>query len=211
MFSSPERQAVTRDVPAPGDVTLATYEAAAQRYRERTAPPGAGLVSFLDRLAELVGAGDVLELGSGPGREAGYLEGRGLRVKRTDATRAFVDMMRADGHEARLLDARTGDLGGPYDAVLAHAMLLHLTRQEFHEVLVRIRRAVVGGGVLAFTVKEGDGECWSEAKLDLPRFFTFWREAAARTALDESGWAVLSIDHVAGRYEPWLYVLARTA
>ncbi|MBW3640129.1 MAG: methyltransferase domain-containing protein, partial [Actinobacteria bacterium] len=197
-------------MPEPGDLTLTTYEAAAQRYRERAAPPGVHLVSFLDRLVELVGAGDVLELGSGPGREAGYLEGCGLRVRRTDAAPAFVDMMRADGYQAQLLDVRTGDLGGPYDAVLAHAMLLHLTRQEFHDVVVRIRRAVVDGGVFAFTVKKGDGEGWSEAKLDLPRFFTYWREPAVRTALERSGWAVLSIDHVAGRHEPWLYVLART-
>ncbi len=197
-------------MPDPGDVTLATYEAAAQRYRERAGPPGVDLVSFLDRLVELVGIGDVVELGSGPGRDATYLEDRGLRVMRTDAARAFVDMMRADGYQARLLDVRTGELGGPYAAVLAHAMLLHLTRGEFREALVRIRRAVVNGGVLAFTVKEGDGEGWSEAKLDLPRFFTYWRESAVRTALERAGWAVLSIDHVAGRHEPWLYVLART-
>lgn len=79
---------------------LATYEAAAQRYRERAAPPGGDLMSFLDRLVELVGIGDVLELGSGPGRDATCLEGRGLRVMRTDAAQAFADMMRADGYHS---------------------------------------------------------------------------------------------------------------
>jgi hypothetical protein len=29
----------------------------------------------------------------------------------------------------------SGPLGGPYDAVLADAMLLHLTRDEFEDVL----------------------------------------------------------------------------
>jgi SAM-dependent methyltransferase len=127
-------------------MTLATYEAAAQRYRERAGPPGADLVSFLERLVEIVGIGDVLELGSGPGRDATYLESRGLRVMRTDAAQAFVDMMRADGCQARLLDVRTGELGGPFDAVLADATLLHLTRGEFSEVLVRIRGAVYDRG-----------------------------------------------------------------
>lgn len=198
------------DVTAPGDVTLATYEAAAQRYREQAGSPSPALVAFLDGLAELVGAGEVLELGSGPGREARYLESRGLRVTRTDAVRSFVEMMREEGYEARLLDVRSADLGGPYDAVLAHAVLLHLNRVEFGDVLGRIRRAVVEGGVLALTLKEGDGEAWSLAKLDLPRHFTYWRAPAVVSVLSDTGWSVLSIEHIAGRTDAWLHVLART-
>lgn len=193
----------------PGDVTLATYEAAAQVYREQTAATSRQAVEFLDRLADLVGSGQVLELGSGPGWDASYLEGRGLTITRTDAARAFVEMMRQDGHEARLLDARVDDFGGPYDAVLADAMLLHLNREEFADVVRRARAAVVPGGILGCTLKEGDGEAWSEDKLGLPRHFTYWREPAVRTVLEDAGWAVLSIDLRAGRHEPWLYVLAR--
>src|SRR5437762_5424489 len=193
----------------PGDTTLATYEIAAPRYRDQSAPAGQSLLAFLDSVAQLVRSGEVLELGSGPGREARYLERRGLRVIRTDATRAFVEMMRAEGFDARLLDIRTDEFGGPYAAIFAHAVLLHLTRDEFGEALASARRAVVDGGVLAFTLKEGDGEAWSNAKLDLPRHFTYWREPAVRTVLDATCWHLESIDHVEGRTEPWLHVIAR--
>jgi SAM-dependent methyltransferase len=196
-------------VAEPGDTTLATYEIAAQRYRDRSAPPGQSLLAFLDCVAQLVGSGEILELGSGPGREALYLERRGLRVIRTDATPAFVEMMREDGIDARLLDIRTGEFGGPYAAIFAHAVLLHLTRPEFSDAVARARRAVVDGGLLAFTLKEGDGDAWSNAKLDLPRHFTYWREPAVRTVLDVTGWHLESIDHVEGRTEPWLHVIAR--
>jgi hypothetical protein len=101
--------------------------------------------------------------------DAAYLERRGLNVSRTDATPAFVEMMHAAGREARLLDIRTSDLGGLWEAVLAQAVLLRLDRAQFADALQRIRQAVMDGGVLAFTVKEGDGDAWSEAKLDLPR------------------------------------------
>ncbi len=66
-------------------------------------------------------------------------------------------------------------------------------------------------GVLAFTVKEGDGAAWSDAKLGLPRHFTYWRAPAVRGTLTRTGWTEIKFDHVAGRIEPWLYVLARAA
>lgn len=192
----------------PGDVTLATYQAAAQLYREQTKRATPASLAYLGRVAELVPAGHVLELGSGPGWDAAHLETRGVRVTRTDAAPAFVDMLRAAGFEARLLDARTDDLGGPYDAALASAVLLHLDRAQFEDVVRRARQAVVDGGVLAFTLKEGDGSAWSDAKLGLPRHFTYWREAPVRDVLARTGWTVLALAHMSGRTEPWLYVIA---
>jgi len=194
--------------PQPGDVTIASYDAAADRYRSSEGPRDPALLAFLDDVARSVGSGWVLELGSGTGRDAAELERRGVGVIRSDATPAFVDAFHVAGKDARRLDARHDDLGGPYDGVVALAVLLHLTRTEFQEFLVRARRAVVVGGQLAFTVKEGDGEAWSEAKLGLPRYFVYWREDAVRTALAAAGWAVVSVDRVMGRREPWLFVRA---
>src|SRR5579864_250237 len=185
---------MVRMSPGPGDVTLASYQAAAQRYRDESPPPAAAVRALLGRLAALVGEGEVLEVGSGPGSDASYLESLGRRVVRTDAAPAFVEMMRAEGYEAHVLDVRRDRFGGPYAAVLANAVLLHLTREEFRDVLEKAWCAVVPDGYLAFTLKEGDGEAWSKAKLDLPRHFTYWREPDVRTTLDAVGWSVLSIE-----------------
>ena len=195
----------------PVDVTLRSYQAAAQRYADRGTAPGPALAAFLDRVVDLVGAGRLLEVGSGPGLDARYLRGRGLDVWPTDATPAFVEMMLSTGLEATLLDLRSDDLGGPWQGVLAQAVLLHLNRTQLTHTLHRLRDAVVDGGVLAFTVKEGDGDGWSKVKLDLPRHFTYWRERPLRDVLAQSRWDVTSVDHVAGRTEPWLYVLACAA
>ncbi|MEO6703686.1 MAG: methyltransferase domain-containing protein [Jatrophihabitantaceae bacterium] len=194
-----------------GDITLTTYEASACKYAGQVRPVTSELAGFLDRLAGLVPGGSVLELGSGPGRDADYLEQRGLTVARTDGTKAFVEMLRANGQQARLLDARYDELGGPYDALLADAMLLHLTRVELAALLVRAHGALAGQAILAFTVKDGDGEAWSEARLSLPRYFTYWRAEPLRDLLERTGWTVLSLTKVAGRLEPWLYVLAQSA
>jgi SAM-dependent methyltransferase len=193
----------------PCDVTIATYQATAQDYADQTQRPSEAVVRFYDALAELVGGGRVLEVGSGPGRAAGYLEERGVPVERTDATAAFVEMQQAAGYPARLLDVRTDDLGGPYAAVLADAVLLHLDRAQFADVLARARNAVDDAGILALTLKEGDGAGWTTAKLGRPRHYTYWREPGLREALTRAGWTVISLDHVQGRVDPWLYLLAR--
>ncbi len=191
------------------DVTLASYEAAADKWLASSSKPGGDMLTFLDQVAELIGAGTVLELGSGPGWDAAHLETRGLRVVRTDGTQAFVERLRRAGHAARVLDVRTDDFGGPYDGMLACAVLLHVTRAEFIDVLRRGRLALRDDGVLAFTLKEGDGESWSRAKIDLPRRFTYWREDAVRVALSSTGWRCHSLAHVTGPLESWLFVIAR--
>lgn len=196
---------------SPTDRTLAAYQDGVDAY---FAGSPAGVSDSVTLLLDAVVAhvppgGEVLELGSGPGREALYLEHRGLRVERTDATHAFVDRLRQAGHQARVLDVRHDDLGGPFDAVLANAVLLHLDRDGLARALRACQRATRPDGVLALTLKEGDGEAWSEAKLSSPRWFVYWREGPLRRALADAGWTVVRLNHVEGRLEPWLHALCR--
>jgi ribosomal protein S18 acetylase RimI-like enzyme len=196
-----------RDLAA--DRTLDAYEHAADLYTDRTEPRRSGLV---DDLIGLVPAGaHVLELGSGPGRDALALEAAGFRVDRTDGARAFVDRLSADGHTARVIDVRTGLFGGPFDAVFANAVLLHVRREELPGVLRRAFVAVVPGGVLAATVKYGDGEEWSTTKLDRPRRFTYWTEETLASVVSETGWTDVVVRETTapGAEERWLTVTAR--
>ena len=193
----------------PGDVTLASYEATVDRYVDASGVSDPTVQALLARVAERVPGGTALEVGSGPGFDALHMESLGLDVVRSDGATAFVERMRANGHEARVLDIRGDDLGGPFDAIVAIAVLLHLDRDEFTSFLARALHAVRPGGLIAFTVKEGDGDAWSHAKLDRPRHFTFWRADAVRAALDHASWSSISIEHIDGRTEPWLIVLAQ--
>jgi SAM-dependent methyltransferase len=192
----------------PSDVTLETYEAVAADYAARHAGSCPPFTALLDTLVELVGDGCVLELGSGPGRDADYLEGKGLRVIRTDGAASFVEMMRREGHAAHQLDLRTDAFGGPHDAVLADAVLLHLTEDQLEVVLRRLRAAVRDGGLLAFTVKKGARADWSTDRFGRPRYFVYWQERALREVLARAGWAVRSLEHSTGPAEDWLQVIA---
>ncbi|GAC1611741.1 MAG: hypothetical protein NVS3B26_27630 [Mycobacteriales bacterium] len=193
----------------PTDATIAAYEAAAEDYCAASpVDVSAGVAALLDAVvAHLPPGSSVLELGSGPGREALYLEQRGLVVDRTDATEAFVDRLRAQGYPARMLDVRQDELAGPYDAVLANAVLLHLNRRQLEVALRACRQATRPGGLLALTLKEGDGEAWSDAKIGRLRWFVYWRDQPLRAVLLRTGWLVLTLQHLQGDREPWLAVL----
>jgi SAM-dependent methyltransferase len=194
-----------------GDRTIRAYDERMARYLAADREPPQHVLDWQDRFAGLVGAGGtVLELGSGPGRDADHLEARGLRVLRSDATPAFVQHLRRLGHEVLTIDARTDPLPGGVDGVFANAVLLHLDRDALSAVLARIAGALRPGGVLACSLKEGDGDEWHDRKLGMPRHFTYWREDALRKALEVAGFAVLDVGHSRGEVDHWLHVLART-
>ena len=195
----------------PVAANLEAYQQGIDAYLGDRAPwPSEAYVRYLDTVAALLPAGStMLELGSGPGYDALHFEARGIAVERTDGTAAFVNRLREQGHSARLLEVTTDPLGGPWNAVFANAVLLHLTRPQLAALLTRIARALEPDGLLAFTVKEGDGEGWRTVKIGVPRFFTYWREAALRTLLVDAGFTVLSIEQAPGRTESWLYVRCR--
>jgi len=197
-------------VTSPTDKTLTAYQDAVEAYLA-SSPAGvaAPVALLLDELAANLPHGEVLELGSGPGREAQYLEDRGLRVHRSDATPAFVERLRLAGYEARVLDVRHDDLGGPFDAVVANAVLLHLDRSDLGRALRACYAATRPGGLFVLTLKEGEGEAWSNAKMRQPRWFVYWREEPLRHALNSAGWSVVRLEHVQGRLEPWLHALCR--
>jgi 2-polyprenyl-3-methyl-5-hydroxy-6-metoxy-1,4-benzoquinol methylase len=190
--------------------TLHTYEQAAALYRERTVRSDDEPDDLVALVAAHAPAGAaVLEVGSGPGHDADRLEALGFAVRRTDAARSFVELQRADGHDIDVLDVRTDDLGGPYDVVFAQAVLLHIDRDELPGVLARALAAVRPGGLLALTLKEGDGDGWSSHKVELPRHFTYWRVEPLRAALEGAGWEPVVLEQTSSTYGPWLRSLSR--
>jgi hypothetical protein len=191
--------------------TVSAYDGDAEPYSDGTWELNDGVRTELDAFARAVGPGGaVLEIGSAGGRDAIELEARGLTVRRTDVTPAFVELMRGRGYDADVLDPLTDDLGGPYDGVWASACLLHAARPDLPVVLGRLAEATRVGGALAMSLKEGDGEEWSRhGHVRAPRRFVYWREAPLRTVLAGAGWRVDRLAHQVGSNgQPWLTIRA---
>ena len=99
-----------------------------------------------------------------------------------------------------------------FDLILANAVLLHFDRAQLPRVLVKAT-ALNPAGRLAFSLKGGDGEGWSSAKLGAPRYFCYWRAQRIAALLDAAGFARWSIveAHMNRADADWIYVDATTA
>jgi SAM-dependent methyltransferase len=128
--------------------------------------------------------GLVLEVGSGTGRDADFIESLGAKIRRTDATQAFLDLQAKRGKHGERLNLLTDTLGGPYDAILAICVLIHIERGRTDAVLRKIQQALRPGGAFLVAVWGGNGET------DGRYHMTYWSRTAFATRLTAAGLTV---------------------
>lgn len=182
------------------------YEAYADRYDEIVGnEPIERVKAALKRLAAEVGTGgQVLEIGSGAGREADLLEDLGLHVRRTDATQRFLEIQAARGKKGELLDVVSDPLGGPYDAVVALCVLFYVCREEIAAVLNKIAHSLRPGGAFLVSMRHGDGEKNGDYQTVL------WRRDDFAQLLEKAGMAIVWDEFAinSGNGDEWITFLA---
>lgn len=190
-------------------LTLSTYDDAVEAYvsgtpHEVSVELGAWMDHSFRRLPE---GARIVELGSGFGRDAQYLADRGFDIVPTDASKGLLKELEARGFKPRDLNALTDDF--PFaDGIYANAVLLHFTKEESEHVFAKAHKAVSPGGAFAFTLKEGEGEEWSNEKLDRPRFFRYWKEDELRESLANAGFEDVEITVKQTGPVSWLHAIA---
>ena len=162
--------------------TIESYEQVAREYADDTAPDSSGVAEFsgkgLRRLVDAVPAGGtVLEVGSGPGWDADFVESQGVAVRRTEVAEAFIDFQVERGKHVEKLDVTSDELGGPYDAVIALAVLQHVARAHIRSLLHRVAAALQPGGVFLVAIRVGVGEHWEVGDSGNSYFTVLWDES----------------------------------
>lgn len=192
--------------------TLESYNNHVPEYVDGTAQEVSGTVKeWLDAtFSDVPKDASILEFGSAFGRDAAYLQEQGYQVACTDATLAFVDLLRQKGFNANELNAITDELPQDIDVVLANAVLLHFTRDETEAVTAKVHDALKPGGKFAFTLKQGEGEEWSEGKLGAPRFFVYWTGEQIRDVLARAGFEDVDVSaNRSTKNATWLHIIAK--
>lgn len=137
--------------------TIAYYERNAPHYTLSFGQaPSRHLDSFLDRLEP---SARIFELGCGGGRDSARILERGFDLDATDGVAAMVRKANERFNVgARQMQFDQLRAEAAYDAVWAHACLLHVARTDLPGILERIFRALRPGGWHFANFKLGDGE-----------------------------------------------------
>lgn len=190
--------------------TVAGYERCARDYAASVdSTPSPSGAEALRQLAMAVGPGGrVLEIGSGPGWDADFLETLGIDVHRTDVTAAFCDFQAERGKRCDPLDLLADDIDGRYDGIVMLCVLQHFERVQLGAALAKLAQALVAGGALLLMYPEGDDDDWEHGTSDDYRVVR-WTADALDARLAQAGLSVAWERSKDGRGGPWRSVLAR--
>lgn len=138
--------------------TLAFYDKEAEAYAARGDRTGVDepLRAFLARLAP---GAHVLDLGSGDGRHSAAMMEAGFEVTPLDGSAGLAAIAsRRLGKPVRIARFEEIEDETAFDAIWAHASLLHVPREAIVDILARLHRALKPGGRLFASFKAGSGE-----------------------------------------------------
>ncbi|MDX1780842.1 MAG: class I SAM-dependent methyltransferase [Thalassovita sp.] len=163
--------------------TIRLYDARADDYAKVTASenPDALLADFI---AVMPDGALVLDLGCGPGIDAGLMARAGLKVDAMDASAAMVALTgQKPGVTARQASFDELHAENTYDGIWANFSLLHAPRADLLRHLSAIHRALKPGGRFQMAVKTGEGE----ARDTLGRYYCYYCEAELLGLLHDAG------------------------
>lgn len=147
-------------------------------------------------LALLPRGSRVLDLGCGDGRDAAFMESCGFDVDATDGVPRMVELATARlGRPARLMEFSALKAEAEYDAIWAHASLLHVAEHELPDIVQNIHRALKPGAWHFSCFKGGDGGMRDK----FGRFYSYIPAKILRAAYDGAGpWMDIRVDSRAG-------------
>ena len=176
--------------------TLETYQEHFSNYIEGTTQETSGsqkewLDSVLSRQQK---DATILEVGSAFGRDATYVRDQGYEnLIVTDAFDAATTELQSKGFAAQKLNVLTDEIPSNNDLIIASAVFLHFTKAELENVLVKVWHSLNRDGILAFSVKAGEGEEWTSHKMGAPRFFQYWQPGELVEKVERAGFNVVDV------------------
>lgn len=144
---------------------------------------------IIDRFVWDLNGTHILDLGSGPGRDALKLREKGLDVVCLDGSENMVEATRKLGFTSMLCDFRNMDLPErTFDGVWAYSSLIHVTLEEAADILSALQNSLKIGGKLFMGLIQGEGnEEVSLGGSEYSRYFEYYNEAKLDLLFRDTG------------------------
>lgn len=177
--------------------TVASYDALAADWAASRVDPSFWATE-LERFHDLLPEGNVIEIGSGGGRDAQELIHKGYKYVGTDISDGLLGVARKNLPDAIFYKQGVYDLSmpdhEPFDGFWASASLLHIPKARIGEALAGIKNVVIPRAIGFISLKDGVGESMVTTDINgdkLERFFSYWHKDGFAAVLTESGYDVV--------------------
>lgn len=137
-------------------ITIDYYNNKTEEFFESTVMAEVGLLH--DRFLKHIPAGGrILDLGCGSGRDTKEFLNKGYKVEAIDGSSELCKLASEyTGIDIKCMDFFDLDEHERYDGIWACASLLHVEKEKLIDLLMKLRSALVPGGVLYMSFKYGD-------------------------------------------------------
>lgn len=128
--------------------------------------------------------GNVLEIGSGPGNLAVWMEESGCSVTCIEPAEEFAKKSIARGLKVYNVTLQQFEMDGVYDHMIAISSLIHILKKDLPLQIKKIALGLKPGGTFFVTFIEGDSEALEDpTKMGKLRFFARFKEEEIETLL----------------------------
>jgi len=163
---------------------------------------------WIDRiLSNIPSESAILEIGSGFGRDADYIESLDYYVRRTDASLSMVQLQQETGKDAELFNPLTQEIDGMFDAIFANGVFPHFTDSQAFLALQKLKPNLKPNGIMCASFKIGEGAEIADGRL---RFY--WQKADLLDLFGQAGYKIVWFGHInnaATDEDQWYTVIAK--
>ncbi len=139
----------------------------------------------------------ILDIGSGTGQLALWLQNQGFDVLCLDPSPVMVRQCRSKELTCLQTSFQEYQENGSFSTILAILSFIHIPKKEWPEQIHKVARLLTSNGLFILALIEGESEKIDEPSLKFPRFFAYFKREEV-LHLTEQQFELLNFNSISG-------------